>query len=317
MKCPKLVRALQCQVAMRIAFVVGLVVSIGFAPRIASAGNRRDTPVVRDHRDKSDDGPKVRDHRSHDDGPKVRDHRSHDSDSKPVVRDHRGGSTSDPVYFSDDPVYVRDGGSSGFASLSRGPSLRLEVGGIARRFRGPAFNRSGTVDTTSGTTARYDLASPTPTAGDTAGGAFALRLTGAASEHLYAGGELELGGLTRSPVQLMTDSPDVTITSRAMFGTAMVVGVRARHGIAELGAEVAGGLRVVSLSMQSFDAMEDDPSESESSLTGLVEARLRAMVWVSPHVYLGAQVGTSVLDRSDMNIGLSIGLASHAFGSAR
>jgi hypothetical protein len=102
-----------------------------------------------------------------------------------------------------------------------------------------------------------------------------------------------------------------------MFGTAMVVGVRAQHGIAELDAEVAAGLRVVSLSMQSVDAMEDDPSETESALSGLVEARLRGIVWVSPHVYLAAQAGTSVLDRSDVNVGLLIGLASHDYGSAR
>jgi hypothetical protein len=73
----------------------------------------------------------------------------------------------------------------------------------------------------------------------------------------------------------------------------------------------------VSMSMQSHDAMEGDPSETESSLTGLVEARLRGVLWVSPHVYLAAQAGTSVLDRSDVNIGLSIGLASHDYGSAR
>lgn len=303
---------------MRIVGWVGLVVTVGFAPEIAVAGNRRDTPQVRDHRshDKSDDGPKVRDHRSHDrdndSKPVVRDHRS-----EPAVRDHRGSTSSGTSYIEDDPVYVSDGGSPGFANLSRGPSWRLELGGLARRFQGPAFNRSGTVDTTSGTTASYDLASPTPTARDTAGGAFTMRFTVPASEHLYAGGELELGGLTRSPVRLMTDSPDVTISSRAMFGTGMVVGVRARHGIAELDAEVAGGVRVLSLSMQSYDAMEDDPSETESSLTGLVEARLRGIVWVSPHVYLAAQAGTSVLDRSDVNVGLSIGLASHDYGSAR
>jgi len=197
------------------------------------------------------------------------------------------------------------------------PSWRLELGGLARRFQGPAFNRSGTVDTTSGTTANYDLTSPTPTAGDTAGGAFAMRFTLPASEHLYAGAELELGGLTRSPVKLITGSPDVTISSRPTFETGLVLGVRAQSGIAELDAEVAGGLRVVSMSVQSLDAMEDDPSETESSVSGLVEARLRGILWVSPHVYVAAQAGTSVLDRSDINVGLSIGLASHDYGSAR
>lgn len=304
-----------------------LVASLVLVPSIAAAGGRRDTPEVRDHRS-HDDGPTVRDHRSHDsddDKPAVRDHRNHDApvvrdhrgDDAPVVRDHRGSTSSGTVIVEDDPVYVSDGGSPGFSSLSRGPSWRLEFGGIARRFQGPAFNRSGTVDTTSGTTASYDLASGTPAAGDTAGGAFSMRFIVPASEHLYAGGDLELGGLTRSPVQLMTDSPDVTISSRAMFGTSLAVGARMQHGRAELDAEMAAGLRIVSLSMQSVDAMEGDPSESETALSGLLEARLRGILWVSPHVYLAAQAGTSVLDRSDVNVGLAFGLSSHDFGSAR
>jgi hypothetical protein len=32
-------------------------------------------------------------------------------------------------------------------------------------------------------------------------------------------------------------------------------------------------------------------------------------------VFLAAQTGVNVLDRDDVNVGLSIGFASHAFGS--
>jgi hypothetical protein len=313
---------------MRTVSVIGLFVA--FAPKIATAGHRHDAPEVRDHRSSSssssDDGPKVRDHRSHDssdDGPKVRDHRSHDSDDSPKVRDHRGSSdgccASDaPIYVADDPVYVSDGGgpSPGFSSYT-GPTWRLELGGIARRFRGPSFNRSGTVETTWGDTANYDLASGTPTAGDTAGGAFAMRFIVPTSEHLYMGGEVELGGLTRTPIQMMTDNSDIHISSRSLIGTGLVLGAKAQHGIAELDAEVAGGLRIQSITMQSRDAMEDDPSETESALTGVVEARVRGALWIAPHVYLAAQVGTSVLDRSDVNLGFSIGIASRAYGAMR
>lgn len=306
---------------MRIVGVVGLFASL-FAPTLATAGRHHDAPEVRDHRSSSSSSSSdnVRDHRSHDssdDGPKVRDHRSHDSDDAPRVRDHRGSSGSGGYYVSDEPVYVSDGGPSpGFSSYT-GPTWRLEIGGIARRFRGPAFNRSGSVETTYGDVANYDLASGTPTAGDTAGGAFAMRFTVPASEHLYAGGEVELGGLTRTPIQLMTDNNDIHVSSRSMVGTGVVVGARAQRGIAELDAELAGGLRILSMTMQSRDAMEEDPSETESSLTGVVEARVRGALWVAPHVYLAAQVGTSVLDRSDVNVGLSIGIASRAFGALR
>jgi hypothetical protein len=303
---------------MRIVRVVGALAFVGLAARSASAGKHHDSPEVRDHRSSSSsDSGHVRDHRSSDSGhsePVVRDHRGED---QPVVRDHRGGG-GDSVYFaSEEPVDVSEGGSSSSFGASRGPSWRFEIGGLARRFQGPSFARSGSVETTHGEMASYDLASGTPSAGDTAGGAFVMRFTLPASEHLYAGAEVELGGLTRSPVQLMTDSSDIHISQRSMFGSAMVVGARAQHGIAELDGEIAGGVRAVSMTMQSLDAVEGDPSASEHRLSGLVEARMRAALWVAPHVFIAAQAGTSLLDRSDVNVGLSIGLASRAYGAAR
>ncbi|NVB82577.1 MAG: hypothetical protein HOV81_29625 [Kofleriaceae bacterium] len=308
---------------MRVLGVSVLLASIGLAPQIASAG-RHDGPEVRDHRS-SDSGhsePVVRDHRSSDGGhnePIVRDHRSSDSgQSAPVVRDHRdSGSYDGTVYYaSEEPVMVSDGGSPSLFS-STSPSFTFEFGGLARRFRGPAFTRSGSVETTSGDLASYDLASGTPAAGDTTGGAFTMRFTVPMSDHFYAGAELEAGGITRSPIQLMSDSPDIHISSRALVGTGAVAGARMRHGIVELGGELAGGLRIQTMTVQSFDAVDGDPSETETMLSGLVEARVRGAVWVTPHVFLAAQAGTNVFDRSDINVGLSIGLASRAFGAAR
>jgi hypothetical protein len=114
----------------------------------------------------------------------------------------------------------------------------------------------------------------------------------------------------------MTSEPDIQL-SRAMVGTAAVVGARARHGIAELDGEVAGGLRVLSMTVQSADAGDEDPSATQTSVTAVVEARVRGALWLSPHVFLAAQGGVGVLDQSDVTVGLSIGLASHAFGAAR
>jgi hypothetical protein len=316
---PKLVRALHCVGGMRIVRVVGALAVIGLASRSASAGKRHDSPEVRDHRSSSDDSGHVRDHRSSDSGhsePVVRDHRG---DDPPVVRDHRSSSSGggDSMYVSDEPIDVSDGGSPRPFGAYSGPSWTLEIGGVARRFQGPAFAQSGSVETTDGDMASYDLASGTPSAGDTAAGAFAMRFTVPASEHLYAGAEVEIGGLTRSPVQLMTDSSDIRISQRSMLGSLMVVGARAQHGIAELDGELAGGLRMVSMTMQSFDAIDGDPSASEHRVSGLVEARVRAALWVAPHVFIAAQAGSSLLDRSDVNVGLSIGLASRAYGAQR
>jgi hypothetical protein len=306
---------------MRIAGIAGLIGSVVLVPGIASAGHHHGDdsgPTVRDHRThESHDAPVVRDHRtheSHDDAPVVRDHRSHDETT--VVRDHRSHD-GDVVYVSDGPDVIVDNGGGGdpFANLS-GPTWMFEMGGFAHRFTGPSMSRHGSVETTDGSMADYGLASGTPTNGDTAAGAFGMRFTVLTSEHSYAGVELGIGGLTRTPVQLMADS-DIHLSSQALIDTAAVLGVRARAGIAELDGEVAGGVRVVSMTVQSMDAYEDDPSETESAASGLLEARLRGMLWVAPHVYLGAQAGVGVLDRSDVNVGLSIGLSSRPYGRTR
>jgi hypothetical protein len=285
---------------MRLAGMLGLVASVVVMPRLARAGHHS--------------GAEVHDHRSSggDSAPVVHDHRSSGGDGEPLVRDHR--TTDGAVYVAPgDDVVVEDAGPSSGLSSARGPSWTLELGGVARRFTGPAIARMGTVDTTSGTTASYALDSGAPAAGDTAGAAFAVRATAPVSEHVYAGGELEFGGLTRSPIQLMTAEPDLQL-SRAMVGGMAVAGVRARQGIAELAGELAGGVRVLSMTVQSSDAGDDDPSATETSIAGLVEARVRGALWVSPHVFVAAQAGVGVFDRDDVNIGVSLGFASHAFG---
>lgn len=315
---------------MRVLVVVGLVASVGVAPQLAEAG-RHDGPEVRDHRRGSDsssgsshDAPTVRDHRrgsDNDSGPTVRDHRR-DSDSGPVVRDHRGSNSSggDATYFasSSDVEVIDSSPSSGPFANVQGPTWMFEAGGFAHRFRGPAFDKSGSIETFDGNMASYGLDGGTPSKGDTAAGAFQMRFVVPATEHYYAGVELGIGGLTRTPIRLMSDAADdLHISSQTLVGTNAVFGARARAGIAELDAEMAGGLRFVSMTVQQYGANEEDPSETEVSASGVVEARLRGMLWVAPHVFVAAQAGVGVFERSDVNIGLSIGLSSRPFGQTR
>ncbi len=320
---------------MRVLVAASLVASVGVVPHVAEAG-RHDGPDVRDHRSdsasshssSSHEGPTVRDHRrdsdsSSHDGPVVRDHRrDRDSDSAPVVRDHRRGNDSgsgEPAYFASSDVEIIDNSppSDPFANV-QGPTWMFEAGGFAHRFRGPAFRHSGSIETFDGNMASYGLDGGTPSKGDTAAAAFQMRFVVPASEHYYAGVELGIGGLTRSPIRLMSDAADdLHIASQTLVGTNAVFGARARHGIAELDAEMAGGLRFVSMTVQQYGAAEEDPSETEVSASGVVEARLRGMLWVSPHVFVAAQAGVGLMERSDVNIGLSIGLSSRAFGQTR
>jgi hypothetical protein len=273
---------------------------------------------VRDHRRGSDSGSSS----SHD-APVVRDHRrDRDSDSGPVVRDHRGStdSGSEPTYFasSSDVEVIDNRPSSGPFANVQGPTWMFEAGGFAHRFRGPAFSHSGSIETLDGDMASYGLDGGTPSKGDTAAGAFQMRFVVPATEHYYAGVELGIGGLTRSPIRLMSEAADdLHLSSQTLVGTNAVFGARARHGIAELDAEMAGGLRFVSMTIQQYGAGEDDPSETEVSASGVVEARLRGMLWVAPHVFVAAQTGVGLIERSDVNIGISIGLSSRPYGQTR
>lgn len=291
--------------------VIGALVAVtaGIIPATALA-RPHDGFTVRDHRHESDSTPVVRDHRSHSD--------SHDS-SPPAVRDHRGShsdsdsgsSSGTTIIETTDVGYVSSPESSSNGPLfsDTGASWTIEVGGLARRFQGPGFTRHG-MFTDGDVMSPYTLTSPS---GDTASGAFALRATAPLSTHVYLGAELELGGLTRSPIQLMTDAPDLQIASKSMVGTAVVAGVRARQGIFEIGGEVAGGVRILSTSIQPYDYTEEDASATEAVASPVIETRLRAAVWVHPHVFLGAQVGVGVLDRTDRNIGFSLGIASRSY----
>lgn len=277
---------------MRLLGIVGLVLLPKLALAHPSGHGSHDTPVVHDHRGSSGE-----------------EHHS----SAPVVRDHRDYDRGDVYIAPNEEVIVDDGVPAAVTPVYH-PSLTLEFGGMAHSFTGPAFARSGSVQTTSGDMASYSLASGTPAAGDTSAGAFDMRLTTPIGPHLYAGAELELGGVTRSPIALMSDS-DLHIASQSMVGGDAVVGARVRSGIAELDGELAGGVRVLATTVQSIDATDQDPSQTDSAATALVEARVRGALWLSPHAFVAATAGIGVFDPSDKSVGLSIGLASHMFGS--
>jgi hypothetical protein len=73
-------------------------------------------------------------------------------------------------------------------------------------------------------------------------------------------------------------------------------------------------MRILLMNVASVDAGEDDPAESETSVSAIVEARLRGVLWVSNHVYVAAQAGVGVLDQSDVNVGFALGFSTHLFG---
>ena len=305
-----LVRALQSGEGMRtlgpfvVACLAGLVPARALAHPSHGGGGE-----VRDHRSGSSSS-------SSGGSGHLRDHRG-GSSSAPVVRDHRshdgGGDAVDDDDDDDGGYFVAGAPDGGVARVDpHGPALTLEIGGLATSFRGPALARSGTLDT-NGMTYAYGVTAGTPSAGDTAAFGGVLRGTLSAWPHLYVGTELQLGGVDRSPIHLMDRSGDLVITSQSLLGIAGVAGARVRRGALELDAEVAGGVRAVTTSIQTVDAADGDPVASEAAASPILEGRLRAALWLGSHLFLSAQVGAGAIDRSDLAFGFSIGTASRAY----
>ncbi len=133
---------------------------------------------------------------------------------------------------------------------------------------------------------------PQPPAGDdfTTSYAIVQQFTLSITRHVFVAHELEI-----SPTLEDDPQPD---DHRMAVGTQLVAGIHAGTRWIELRGEVAGGIRV----MQS----QDDE--------GVLEARLRGDIWVSPWVTLGAAIGTSLLDRRDKMIALYVGMHTWSFG---
>lgn len=139
---------------------------------------------------------------------------------------------------------------------------------------------------------------------------------------LYGGVELELGGLTNTPGKVeMTSTgklgaPSIESTGAIAMGALGVVGFQRGTSRLLLGAEVLGGVRAVSYSYQSqYLACV----QSTSIVVGraVVEARARASYFVTPMLSVGAQLGSSLIDERDWNMGVYVGGYTRAFATSR
>src|SRR5205823_14245173 len=84
-----------------------------------------------------------------------------------------------------------------------------------------------------------------------------------------------------------------------------VAGVHVGLGAVAIDGELAGGGRFVETATQSRYAIDGE---------GVVEARARAALWVSPWVTVGGVLGTSMIARGEWTAGLFVGGHSWAFG---
>jgi hypothetical protein len=99
--------------------------------------------------------------------------------------------------------------------------------------------------------------------------------------------------------------------SNAGIGGFRAIGKRGSIAI-----EGAGGLRSVRYEF----ASSYHNCETQATIVanrGVVEARARAELWLSPWITAGATLGTNVLERDDWMAGLYLGVHSRAFADGR
>lgn len=130
------------------------------------------------------------------------------------------------------------------------------------------------------------------------------------ADHFYVTSELTLGRLTVGP-QLdispvaRTAMPIENATTGVLVEGLLAAGARSSLGVVHLGTELAFGPRAV---LYSNDRLQG-ALFNQSGL--LVEARAHASMWLSMHWTIGVMAATSVIDRHDVSMTLSLGL--HAF----
>jgi len=195
------------------------------------------------------------------------------------------------------------------------PAVIVDIGVAARSFVNPLGAESGTV-THDMQDYSYRVVGPSSQSGAALDNAVVaqIRLVAPMRYGFYAGGELELGGITGSQVaaEMITSGergmPTLVSSSMALFGGVGVAGFGGRLGAIDLGVEVAAGGRAVAYSYDStYGACET--STTVGAGQAVLEGRARASWWISPRMSLTATAGKSALD-DGMVGGLSIGFSN-------
>ncbi|MDB4957405.1 MAG: hypothetical protein JWO36_4974 [Myxococcales bacterium] len=140
---------------------------------------------------------------------------------------------------------------------------------------------------------------PVTTSGSQEAVTFDERLGVALSHALYLGLDFELGNFA-SLDESTSAAPDMLVAGLAAFG------LRGGLGPIALAGEVAVGGMAYSF-----------PSDKSLRTTELVEVRARGELWLSPWVTVGAQIGTSIVEKDQWIAGLYIGFHTYSYAGDR
>lgn len=102
-------------------------------------------------------------------------------------------------------------------------------------------------------------------------------------------------------VEFSPSRPDHLAPGERQFSAAsqLVAGLRGGGKLLRIGAEIAGGMRIVD-----SEGDQDD---------FVLEVRARGDIWATPWVTFGVLVGRSLIDRGDWVTGISLGTHTNAF----
>ena len=132
---------------------------------------------------------------------------------------------------------------------------------------------------------------------------------------LYLGAEINIGSFDTSTPSSNTaarasgvDAPMSVHVDGTVGAVSLVAGARAMAGIFSGAVELAGGVRYTTVSVS---------NSFNTETQGVVQARGRVDLWVTPHLSIGGIVGKDLTDTQSMMVGLNLGLHFERFDHSR
>jgi hypothetical protein len=131
----------------------------------------------------------------------------------------------------------------------------------------------------------------------------------------YLGAEINIGSFdTSTPASASSargvgvDTPMSSGVDGTVGAVSAVAGARAMAGIFSGAVELAGGVRYTTVRVS---------NSFNTETQGVVEARGRVDLWVTPHLSIGGIVGKDLNDTQSMMVGLNVGLHFERFDHSR
>ena len=236
-----------------------------------------------------------------------------------------GGDDSDTSSFfdddDDDDSWESSPSESTATTWTRNtyPYLVLEVGVAMRTFADPIGSQDRSIEH-DGEDFAYRVVQPMASARPAVRTVLSTLRVGVTGRHGFYGAiEGELGGIVSDvpEAEMITQgalgTPSIENSHGIAYGALAVAGLRGHAGNLTLGAELAGGVRGVSYHYESH-YLACEQTDVIAAHRGVVEARARAALWLSPTWNVGVQLGSSLLDRGAWMTGVYFGAHTYAYG---